>query len=267
MDVLPDRWPGSIRGINDLPAAQKRAMYASLIPAWAYTQLGIDPDTLTIQGVEAVQLRCPAGSSVVEISVHKISGSADPVLYLHLGDTFNSQLSVLLVIVNDPDSPRFNVDIDPYGQPNQLGTLERNLPEEMRALQAGLVPGQVRRGLRIFRSAIPVFEQFISRMGHSMFFIEPLFYHNAITFERYGFAYSRGQQMMRNIHQGFLPGGNLYHQLDDSTPFRSSTAWQTVSGRSWAVHDGILGQSFTGIQMYKRVGISAGIDTFPNNRW
>ena len=134
-------------------------------------------------------------------------------------------------------------------------------------MRAGLGPGQVRRGLRLFRAALPTFERFVSRMGHDLFFIEPLFYHNAITFERYGFAYAQGLRTMRLIHEEFQPGGSLHARLDGSTPFRHPDAWQTISGRSWAIHDGIMNGAFAGVQMYKRVGVHAGIQTFPGARW
>ncbi len=263
----PTPWPGSIREINDLPREQKRAIYQTLIPDWAFEMFNIDRDTLTVRGSEVVELRCPAGSSVVEISVYNVPESMEPALYLHMGDTFNSQLIVMLAVVNDPASPRFNIDVDENGRSTQLGIEERNLPEEIRAFQAGLVPGQVRNGLRIFRTAVPVFEQFVSQMGHNLFFIEPLFYHNAITFERYGFAYSRGLQHMQTIHADFMPGQRLHARLDGSTPFRHPDAWRTISGRSWAIHDGILDRPFAGVQMYKRVGVDACVCTFPDASW
>ena len=134
-------------------------------------------------------------------------------------------------------------------------------------MQAGLAPGQICRGLRLFRTAVPLFDEFVTRMGHELFLIEPLFYHNAITFERYGFAYARGLQKMKESHRQFLPGGELHTRLDGSTPFRLPDAWQTVRGRSWAIHDGILGHVFTGIQMYKYVGRNSAVSTFPDAQW
>ena len=184
-----------------------------------------------------------------------------------MGDTFNWQLAVLMAVVNDPTAPRFNVDRDEMGHPNNLGIERRNIPAERGAMQAGLAPGQVRRGLRVFRTALPIFEAFVRNMHHDLFLIEPLFYHNAIIFERYGFSYARGLQKMKTIHQGFLPGGPLHDQLDGSTPFRSPEAWQTISGRSWAIHDGILGEPLISLQMYKRVGKNARLQTFPDAKW
>ncbi len=262
-----ESWPPSIREINDLPRDDKLAIYQTLIPDWVFSMFDINPQDNTVRGTEVINVRCPVGSTAVEISVYNLPESTEPVLYLHLGDTFTSQLIVLLVVVNDPTSPRYDIDLDERGRPNQLGTHSRNIPEEIRAMRAGLAPGQVRRGLRVFRSALPFFEQFVSHMGHDLFLIEPLFYHNAITFERYGFAYSRGFQRMKTIHHEFQPGGSLHARLDGSTPFRQPDAWQTIGGRSWAIQDGILDEPFTNVQMYKRVGKDAGAATFPGARW
>lgn len=260
-------WPGTIREINGLPSAEKTSIYWTLLPEWVFPLVGLDPVIASDPANTLIQIRCPSDSNSVEISVYHAPGAPDPVLYLHMGDSFNSQLYVLLVVVNDPDAPRFNVDRDDQGRPTQLGSRDRNIPEEIRAMQAGLGPGQIRRGLRVFRGAIPTFETFVKKMGHDLFFIEPLFYHNAISFERYGFAYAHGLQQMKTIHQEFLPGGTLHAALTGETPFRQPDAWQTVLGRSWAIHDGILGRPFTDIQMYKRVGRDAGVCTFPDARW
>jgi hypothetical protein len=97
--------------------------------------------------------------------------------------------------------------------------------------------------------------------------MEPLGYHTALLFERYGCAYAQGRAKMEWINREFRPGGTLYHRLDNSTPFRRPGAESTIRGRSWAIHDGILGERFTGIQMYRRVGIGANVCTFPNAVW
>lgn len=266
-DVPRALFPHSIRELNDLPTSEKLAIYYTLIPEWVFPMFAIDRDTYTVRGQQVVQVRCPSGSHSVEISVYHEPGAIDPALYLQMGDTVNSQLAVLLVVVNDPYSPRFNIDIDEQGNPTQLGTHSRNVPEEIRAMQARLAPGQIRRGLRLFRTAIPLFEEFIRKMQHDMFFIEPLFYHNAIAFERYGFAYERGANIMRSIHERFLPGGDLHARMNGDTPFRTPGAAQTVLGRSWAIHDGIMGHPLTGIHMYKRVGHASNVRTFPDSSW
>jgi hypothetical protein len=260
-------WPGSIREINNLPEVEKRAIYTTLIPDWVYTNYGLNKEKLAAEGHEAVQIRCPKGSRALEISVKRKAIECDPVLYLNMADTFNNQLIVLLVVVNDPDSERFNIDVDEYGNKTHLGTTGRNASAEKAAMKAGLAPGQIRRGLRSFKTAVPLFEEFVKKMGHDMFLIEPLAYHNAIIFERYGFNYLRGYKDMMQIDKDFRPGGEVFLRLSADNPFRHPDYWNKVRGRSWAVHDGILGHPFTGFQMYKRIGLHAGVNTFPDGQW
>lgn len=264
---LPTVWPSSIRGINDLPRNQKVSIYRTLIPDWVYTRFDIDPTTLTLNGLEVVKLRCPQHSRAMEMSVFHHPEAKDPILYLNMADSFMGQLMVLLVVMSDPDSKRFNVDQTPDGHSTHLGTSARNIEIEIEAMEAGLAPGQIREGLRGFRNSVPFFEQFVDQMHHSLFLIEPLAYHNAIIFERYGFGYTVGRKEMENIHAGFLPGGHLHEQLDGSTPFRKPDAWKSIRGRSWAIHDGILGHPFTGFHMYKRVYQDAAVKTFPEAIW
>ncbi len=263
MNVMPD----SIRAVNALPEAQKIAIYKTLLPDWLYIDYGIDPERLMVDGQKVVYIRCPSGSRAFEISVRRRAADTDPMLYLNMADTFNNQLMVLLTVSNNPDAPRFSIDTDLNGNDTQLGTLSRNIPAEIDAMRAGLAPGQVRAGLRRFRHLLPLLEQFIARLGQSLFLIEPLSYHNAIVFERYGFNYVRGYQEMQRIDHEFCPDGELLAHLTPDNPFRPLDAWESVRGRSWAIHDGILGHPYTGFQMYKRLGINAGIGTFSGLRW
>jgi hypothetical protein len=259
--------PNSLREINRLPVEEKEQIYASLIPEWVFKEFDIDHETFEHEGHRLVQFLCPSGSRALEVVVKQDAGDHDPVLYLNMADTFNNQLLVLLVVVNDPTSTRYNIDVDQHGNRTNFGTTGRNIPAELAAMRAGLAPGQIRRGLRSFKRTVPVFESFVSRMGHDMFLIEPLSYHNAIVFERYGFSYMRGLKEMQRIHDSFQEGGELYLKLDPENPFRHLDAWVSVRGRSWAIHDGILGHPFTGFQMYKRIGHDAEVKTFPNAIW
>ena len=134
-------------------------------------------------------------------------------------------------------------------------------------MQAGLAPGQIRSGLRMLPAAIETFERFIESLKHSLHFAEPLYYHNAILFERYGFAYQRGRKLMERIHIGFSPGGDLLPLLDGSNPFRQPDAARSIRLRSWAIHDGLLGEPFDNVTMYKKLDHLSGVATAPGVGW
>jgi hypothetical protein len=255
----------SIRQINQLPESTKAGIYRQLLPVTLLEQYRIDPHSLCdARGNRLVAFKCPAESRLVKIDVRPEAGFRDPLFYLELSDTRLNQIEVLLFVVNDPSSERFDTDRDWTGERTMFGTLRRNIPEETRAMRAGLAPGQVRRGLRTSRTLVPLFEEFVGRLGHEYYLMEPLAYHNAILFERLGFNYVQGFRKMEWIHSAFQPGGRLHQSLDGSTPFRQPDAWRTARGRSWAIHDGILAEAWHGIRMYKRVGRRAGVNTFPD---
>jgi hypothetical protein len=254
----------SLCQINSLPDPVKESVYRHLLPLDLLEAYSIDPETLCdARGNRLVTFICPDGSCIVEIDIRPETGFPDPLLYLELTDTRLNQIGIMLFIVNDPAAERFETDRDWRGERTRFGTLSRNIPEEIRAMEAGLAPGQVRRGLRLSRTLMPMLEEFVSRLSHDYYLMEPLAYHNAVLFERLGFNYVQGLRRMQWIHLAFQPGGPLHSALDGSTPFRHPGAWRTVRGRSWAIHDGILGAPWHGINMYKQVGKHAGVDTFP----
>ena len=258
--------PSTIGGINLLHESEKRAIYAPYIPTALLDKYNIPPLT-SAAGYNLLQFRFATGSTDVEMRLYHQVDFPDPILYAHLTDTLNGQIHVLLYILNDPDSSRFNVDKMPNGSPTKFGTLQRNIAAETEALEAGLAPGQVRRGLRLLGQAIEAFEGFVTALGHDMYFVEPLYYHNAVIFERYGFSYQVGKRLMDSIHAGFQSRGDLAANLDGSTPFRQPEAANGIRKRSWAIHDGLLDEPFTNVTMYKRVGKSAGINTTPDCKW
>ena len=258
--------PSTIGGINLLPEEQKRKLYSDLIPDELLKRFGIDRSFRDAQGRSLIEARWAPGNPSTEMALYHQAGFPDPILYGHMTDTVTGQVHILLYILNDPDSERFDVDRMPDGQPTEFGTLRRNLPAEQAAMQAGLAPGQVRRGLRLLTPAIQAFEGFIAELGHDSFFAEPLYYHNAVIFERYGFAYQQGRKLMERIHSGFSADGDLRNRLDGS-PFRTKQAEDSIRLRSWAIHDGILGEPFTNVTMYKRIGRHAGVKTTGDVGW
>jgi hypothetical protein len=264
--VLPDRGIRSIGRINALSRQQRRRVYGSLIPLEVLLHFEVDPEALMQpQGSPLFQI-VPRPSSVELTLKHDVEAQ-DPLLYLQLADTTTNQIEVVLFVVNDPRSERFDTDRLPDGTPTYFGTQARNIKKEIKAMEAGLAPGQVRHGVRLTRHLVPILEAFVEALHHDAFYIQPLAYHNAILFERLGFAYAMGIGRMEWIHSEFAPGGLLYERLDGSTPFRLPGSERSVRGRSWAIHDGIMDVPYTGIKMYKRVGVHAGIVTFPRSAW
>jgi hypothetical protein len=252
----------TIGSINLLPEDEKFATYARIVPNALFQRFNIRPDDRLLW-----QFRYAPGSGDVEMSLFHEAGFPDPILYGHLTDTISGQIHVLLYVLNDPTSERCNVDTMPDGNATRFGTARRNLPEEVKSMHAGRAPGQVRAGLKLLGAAIESFEMFVSSLGHDMYFVEPLYYHNAIIFERYGFAYQMGKRFMERIEQGFGEGGDLRARLDGASPFRENRAAESIRLRSWAIHDGILGEPFSYVTMYKRVGKHAGLNTCPRCRW
>ncbi len=256
----------SISQVNNLPDDQTEQVYRHLVPPKVLYRFNIDPQTLADEAGRSL-FEFHTSSSSVELFLYHAWGAKDPVLYLQMADTLSNQIEIILFMVNDPHSERFDTDRLPDGTPTYFGTQARNVEEEIRAMEAGLAPGQVRHGLRLTRRLIPALESFVARLSHDAFYIQPLAYHNAILFERLGFAYAMGLGRMEWIHKEFAPGGLLHRRLDSSTPFRQPGAETSVRGRSWAIHDGILGEPYDNVKMYKRIGIHAGIVTFPGAAW
>ena len=257
----------SIYTINALPEDQKRLVYARLVPSELTRRFNLPPAFNTPESHDLLQLNCPAGSSMAEMAVYHEPGFPDPLLYGQIADTPTGRTHVLLYILNDPSSPRFAVDCLPDGRSTHFGTDCRNLPAEEAALRYGLAPGQVRKGYRLLGAAIQAFEQFVLDLGHDLYFAEPLHYHNAVLFERYGFAYAKGKRLMERLQTGFAPGGDLLPKLDGSSAFRQPQAAHSIRLRSWAIHDGVLDEPFSDVTMYKRLGQHAGVNTCIDCDW
>jgi hypothetical protein len=254
----------SLADINALETDIRERIYGTLVPPRLLRMLQIDPVTfLAPDGERLVHFIAPTGLGLLRIEVH--AGSvADPVLFLEAADTQFRQVELAFCIINDPSAPRFDVDRDSAGRNNCFASLGRNIPEEIRAMAAGLFPHQTHAGLRMFTEFFGLFERFVDSLGKEMILAEPLNYGNAIRYEMLGFDYITGKRLMVEIDEGFKEGGKLCRRLDGSTPFRMPGMERTVRGRSWAIHDGILDEPWDEIRIYKMIGKHAGISTFPN---
>jgi hypothetical protein len=259
--------PITLHQINSLPENAKKRVYRSLLPPELLVFYGIDPITWKgVSGEPAVQMVAEAQTGSLGINVARLGEPDDPFLGIELSDNSFNGIDLNLLLLNDPDSPSFQTNVDEAGRPTLFGTARRNLTEELRAMQAGLAPAQVRKGLGASRLVLQQLDVFFSILGHRAYFLEPLTYASAWIFERRGFAYVRGHKLMDDIHKEFQPGGRLNQALDCSTPFRTPEQWNTVRGRAWAIQDGILEvleEKWDKFRMVKQVGRRAGVETFP----
>jgi len=260
--------PVTIKALNSLPENPKLRLYRTLIPIQVLADFDINPRTWqNPDKLPQVKLDAEKDSNKVKITAWYGEDPSNEFFYLELADNAYNGIDLNFLIVNNPTSPKFRTDFDDEGRETLFGTVRRNLAEEEKAMRAGLAPGQIREGLRCSQTVFTHIETFLTMMAHHAFFLEPLTYVSAWIFEKRGFAYSKGHQLMDTIHKEFQPGGELHKALDGSTSFRQPDQWGTVRGRAWAIHDGILeaiDRKWDDLKMIKQVGRHAGANTFPD---
>jgi hypothetical protein len=238
----------SIAEINVLPSRVREEIYLRLIPDPLLAAVSLDRHTLLGSATQRpVRITAPDGSSWARVELRAKPDDRDPTLLI--------------------DAPRFAIDRDEDGQDTLLGTVCRNEVEERRALAAGLAPGQVRRGLRMLGAVLESMDEFCRLLGCEFYLVEPLFYHSAILYEGRSCGYFVGRERMDAIHAGFQPGSELHRRLDDSSPFRRPGLEHTARGRSWAIHDGILGEPWQGVKMFRAPQALSRISTFPGGAY
>jgi len=265
-----------IRAINQLSSQEKQGLYRLLIAPELFGRFKINPLTFRgPEGAKRVRFYCPPYDPIALIEVRQDPSAREPLYSMQISDRPDAKtLEWDFLLVNDPDSPRFDIDVDEQGRDTLFGRANRNLPEERKAMEAGLFPGQVRSGLRLTRSTVGCIEHFAKTLSIQTVFLDALFYHNAIAYERLGFCYFEGFRRMKRIQEAFQEGGALYRRLDGSTPFREPGFQETIRGRSWAIHDGILdgledeflADGWVSPRMYLMTGRHGSECTFPHAR-
>ncbi|NTV43876.1 MAG: hypothetical protein HGA63_11310, partial [Syntrophobacteraceae bacterium] len=230
----------TLRDINTLEQREKEIIYRGILPPRLFERFEISPETFHgADGGRKVRFIAPEGLGFLRVEVRLTPGVRDCVFFLEIADTQFNQMELAFCIIKDLSSPRYDVDVDLAGRDNSFATLGRNIPEEIRAMEAGLFPNQTHRGMRMFSEFLGLFERFVDSLGMEIIIAEPLSYDNAIRYEKYGFDYLSGRRLMGEIDREFAPGGELYQRMDGSTPFRIRGMETTVHGRSWALHDGV----------------------------
>lgn len=258
--------------IQALPEAEWFDLFARLIPQECFIQFNIDPRSFEdSEGRLRLRVLYRDQGRILNVRITNPADPVDPIYSIFMQEYGEEGVEVLGLNINDPASERFEVDLDEYGRiPADLVSGRRNIPEEIRAMHAGLAPGQVRRGLRWTGAALKGIEDFLGSLGKSWIWCEAMAYHNAIVYERHGFGYQfhTWEDEMRWIDAEFRPPhGVLYRKLDGLTPFRRPGMEQTVRGRSWAIHDGVLGRAWIRPTMLKEVGVRAEVNTFPDGTY
>ena len=254
----------SILAINRLDEPEKQRLYSRLLPQRLRDVIGLAEGSLcNPAGERLINIIAPAGLPLVRIEAHSKAAVDVTVFFLELCDTQFHQMELSFCIIRDPAAPRYAVDVDEQGKNNWFASHGRNIPEELRAMRAGLFPNQTHHGLQLFVTFFPLLERFTDALGIQMIVAEPLTYDNAIRYEKYGFDYLRGKRLMMEIDREFQPGGRYFARLDGSSPFRMPGMDRTVIGRSWAIHDGIMDEPWDEVQIYRMIGVHAGINTFP----
>jgi len=263
----------SIAKLNRLQKEERDQLYLLLVPESIFEMFRIDRRTLRNPlGERVVTGIFPPDDNFGCIEVKYRPEDKDCIFSCQVSfEIFMQSLHLDFLIINNPFSDRFTVDIDELGRDTLLGTRSRNICEEIKAMEAGLAPAMVRQGLKMMREFADCMERFMAPLGLKTITVGAFFYHNAILWERYGFIYFKGKKMMDQIHQEFQPGGLLYERLDDSTPFRRKGMERTVRGRSWAIYDGIYLDAFDeeweSPMMYKTIGKDCKVNTFPGQTY
>ena len=192
---------GSIQEINALPRKMAEALYLRLVPDDLLQRFAIDPATFRGRdGGRLVRITAPEGKPWVRVEVRQAEEDRDPAL---LVDVETSPLSVpelAFVQINDPTAPRYAIDSDVDGLDTLFGTASRNLAEELRAMQDGLAPGQVRRGLRA--GAGPGVMEPLLAHGQGDLLIDPLFLPLGHPLRTPWVRLSHGREA-ESIHEGF----------------------------------------------------------------
>jgi hypothetical protein len=259
----------SIAKINRLQKEERDRIYLLLVPPSIFEMFQIDHKTLKNPfGERVVRGIFPPDENFGCIEVLHRAEDKDCLFSSQVSlETFMQSLHLDFLIINHPVSERFNVDMDESGRDTLFGTRSRNIPEEIKAMEAGLAPGMVRKGLGLMREFVSCLDTFMEALGLKTITNRCLFYHNAMLWEKYGFTYFKGKKVMERVQQEFEPGGLLYEKMDNSTPFRRRGMEKTIRGRSWAIYDGVfldaLDEEWESPVMYKTLHQEFHVNTFP----
>ncbi len=127
----------SIARLNRLPKEERDRIYLELVPRSIFENYQIDPKTLLNKhGERVVRGIFPPDDNFACIEVQYRAGDKDCIFSCQVSlETFMQSLHLDFLIINDPLSERFNIDVDELGRDTLYGTRSRNLPEEIKAMR------------------------------------------------------------------------------------------------------------------------------------
>lgn len=259
-----------VRDIQHLSENKRLELVSMLIPPQCFQTFAISPESFRDHSSRfRLRILYRNHGRILGVRITNPHCLIDPIYSLFIQDYDEEGLEVIGYNINDPSSPRYQVDLDEFGRiPADLfSSGRRNIQEEIKAMRAGLAPGQVRRGLRWTAQVVSCVEEFCKTIGKRYIYCEAMAYHNAMVYEKYGFTYLFNmtfQEMIWIDRQFRPPKGILFARMDGSTPFRQPGMERTVRGRSWAIHDGVLGRPWNKPYMVKEIGVHAQVNTFPD---
>jgi hypothetical protein len=156
----------SLQAINRLDEPEKERIYSRLLPKRLRDVLGLTEGSLcSSAGERLITIIAPRGLPLVRIEARSKPDNGVVVFFLELSDTQFHQMELSFCIIRDPASPHYAVDVDERGANNWFASHGRNIPEELRAMRAGLFPNQTHHGLQLFVTFFPLVERFTDALG------------------------------------------------------------------------------------------------------
>src|SRR3989304_3483343 len=130
-----------------MPEKERERFLSVLLPRRLLAMFSIDPETFrNDRGVRGVGFVCPERMPVFQVDLRRDPDDRDAAYFLDLSNSVFGQMEVSFVIVNDPGSERFDIDVDEHGQDTYFGTARRHGPGGVPGGKAGVGPRGGRGG-------------------------------------------------------------------------------------------------------------------------
>ena len=260
---------GSLQELNGLPAPLREGLYGRLIPPEVCARFGVDPATgLNGAGHRLLRVFAPPEQSWARIELRASRDDRDPLVLVdvEMGPFAVPELS--FVQVTDPDAERFAIDRDEDGAGHALRHGDPQPRRGASRARGGTRPGPgaawtaaPRSGAGLDGRLLPAAREGAVPGGAALL---PL--GAPLRAARLRLP-ARPRADGRRSTGSSIRAAGCTGRSTASTAFRQPGFARTIRGRSWAIHDGILGaldgMAWGGVKMYRLVGRPASVSTFP----